>query len=454
MSIPSEIKRTHLLQAIRALRKLGKKAIPLRRASTKYDVHFEGEKYPPKYLISYSHKFVNGQEWPNVFSGGSEANNFLIARKFKVFDKRTGRQIGLEAVPEGDESAFPEGRVFYRMHRARDIESFIPAFVAFALVLLLACANVANMMLAHAMGRQREIGLRLSLGAARPRLIRQLLTEGFVLAIPAAVLGFYIARLGVQFGLRTFLAILPSEFARKIRIVPINLDWRVFSFVLAAACVSTFAFALAPVLQATRADLICATRGDFSNRLRGGRLRHFLVVTQVVVCVLLLTNTGLLLRAGRQAEAVDVGLNVHNVIEIDARENARDKVATLLASDRSIESVATAWRAPLNSSLRGIGVAAGDTRNFVFAGFNFVSPEYFDVFRVPLVRGRNFTPEEGRDEAPVVIVSEATATSSGPPLRQLAKRSGFNRLLRIGTTLQTSTLSTQPCASLESLSMS
>jgi predicted permease len=297
---------------------------------------------------------------------------------------------------------------------AETIESFIPAFVAFALVLLLACANVANMMLARAMGRQREISVRLSLGAAGPRLIRQLLTEGFVLAMPAAVLGFYIARLGVQFGLRTFLAILPSEFAGKIRIVPINLDWRVFSFVLAAACVSTFSFALAPALPVTRADLISATRDDFSNRLRGGRLRHFLVVTQVVVCVLLLISTGLLLRAGRQAEAVDVGLNVHNVIEIDARENARDKIATLLASDRSIESVATAWRAPLNSSLRGIGVAAGDTRNFVFAGFNFVSPEYFGVFRVPLVRGRNFTPEEGRDEAPVVIVSETTAHKFWP----------------------------------------
>lgn len=294
------------------------------------------------------------------------------------------------------------------------VESFIPAFAAFALVLLLACANVANMMLARAMGRQREIGVRLSLGAARSRLIRQLLTEGFVLAIPAAVLGFYIASFGVQFGVRAFFAILPSEVAGSVRIVAMNLDWRVFSFVLTAACVSTFAFGLAPALQATRADLISATRGDFSTRLRGGRLRHFLVVTQVVVCVLLLISTGLLLRAGRRAEAVDVGLNIHNVIEIDARENARSRIATLLDSDRSVESVATAWRAPLNSSLRGIAVATGDAGNFVYAGFNFVSPEYFDVFRVPLVRGRNFTAEEGRDEAGVVVVSEATAHKFWP----------------------------------------
>src|SRR5215472_18978572 len=75
----------------------------------------------------------------------------------------------------------------------------------------------------------------------------------------------------------------------------------------------------------------------------------------------------------------------------------------------------------LNSSLRGIGVAAGDTRNFVFAGFNFVSPEYFAVFRVPLVRGRNFTPEEGRDEADVVVVSQATAHKFWPTTQAIGQ---------------------------------
>jgi predicted permease len=295
---------------------------------------------------------------------------------------------------------------------AETVESFIPAFTAFALVLLLACANVANMMLARAVGRQREIGVRLSLGAPRVRLIRQLLTEGFVLAIPAALLGVCIAWLGLQFGVRVFFAIVPSEFAASVRVVEINLDWRVFSFVLTAACVCTLAFALAPAMQATRGDLISAVRGDFGRR--GGHLRHALVATQVTVCVLLLICTGLLLRAGQHAEAVEVGLNVHNVIEIDARGNVRSNVATLLAFDRSVESVAIVWRAPLNGGWRGIGVATGDTGNFVPAGFNFVSPEYFEVFRVPLVRGRNFTAEEAREEAPVIVVSEATAHKFWP----------------------------------------
>jgi 5-methylcytosine-specific restriction endonuclease McrA len=125
MSISNEIKRTHILRAIRELKKSGKKAIPRRRMSTKYDVSFEGGKYPPKYLISYAHKFVDGHEWPNIFSGGAETNNFLIARKFDVFNKQTRKKVGLEAVEENDESAFPEGRQRYRMHRQRERDSRI-----------------------------------------------------------------------------------------------------------------------------------------------------------------------------------------------------------------------------------------------------------------------------------------------------------------------------------------
>lgn len=125
MSISTEIKRTHILQAIRDLKKRGERAIPRRRASTKYDVPFDGKKYPPKYLISHAHRFVDGVEWPNIFSGGPEANNFLKSRGFKILDKLTGKEVGFEALKENDESAFPEGRVFYQRHRARERDSKI-----------------------------------------------------------------------------------------------------------------------------------------------------------------------------------------------------------------------------------------------------------------------------------------------------------------------------------------
>jgi len=293
------------------------------------------------------------------------------------------------------------------------IEGTLPAAIAMALILLLACANVANMLLARAMARQREIGLRLALGAARPRLIRQLLTEGFVLAVPAAVLGFCITWLGSIVGLKVVFAILPSSFASQIRIVPIHLDWRVFLFVLLAGCVSTIAFALVPALQATRGNLVQASRGEFSERHSSGRLRNMLVSAQVAICVMLLITSGILLRGSRSIQTVNVGLDVHNVIEIDTRQDLREKAIALLSTDPSVETQAVAWRTPLYGA-RNIPVAPQDAAGFTYAGFNFVTPEFFDVFRIPITLGRNFTAEEARAEEPLVIISEATARKFWP----------------------------------------
>jgi hypothetical protein len=125
MSISIQIGRPHILKAVQFIRKHGESTIPVRRKSTKYDVHFDGYKYPPKYLISLAHTFIDGKEWPNIFGGGTEANNFLIARGFEVFNKKTGEQIGVEAIDENEESTFPEGRILYRKHRARERDSKI-----------------------------------------------------------------------------------------------------------------------------------------------------------------------------------------------------------------------------------------------------------------------------------------------------------------------------------------
>jgi predicted permease len=294
------------------------------------------------------------------------------------------------------------------------IEGALPGAVAFFLILLLACANVANMMLARGMARQREIGLRLALGAPRPRLIRQLLTEGFVLAIPSAVLGIVVTWIGSIVGIRALYAVIPSEFASQVRVMPINLDWRVFSFVLIAACVSTLAFALVPALQATRGDLVRATRGEFTNRHRTGRLRNILVAAQVAVCVMLLICAGILLRGSHHVQTIDLGIDVHNVIEIDTRQDLRARVSAILAADPSVEAQAAVWQTPIYGSVRGIAVAPQGESSFVNAGFNYVSPEFFQVFRIPIIRGRNFTAEEARAAAPVIVISESTARRFWP----------------------------------------
>ena len=292
--------------------------------------------------------------------------------------------------------------------RLDNADIFAPCFIGFVLVFLLACANVANMMLARAMARQREIGVRLAIGAARSRLVRQLVTEGAVLAVPSAALGCGIAWMAARVGPGLFFSIIPSEFARRIRLLPIVLDWRVFVFVFGAAIAATSGFALAPALQATRTDLVKASRGGSSAHAGAGRVRNALVVVQVTICIVLLICTGILIRGDQRVESIDIGLQVHNVLELDVRPELRAKVLARLDADPSVESIAAVWHIPFYGELRAVLVSTGSA-NFAPAGYNFVSQDYLQVFGLPLTRGRNFTVEEARGEAPVAIISEATA---------------------------------------------
>ena len=298
---------------------------------------------------------------------------------------------------------------------AESIAGIAPSAIAFGLILLLACANVANMLLARAMARQREIGVRLAMGADRARLVRQLLTEGFLLAIPSALLGFMLAWIAAHLGPKILYRIVTtSELAKKIRFETITIDWRVFCFILAAAVVATVGFALVPALQATRGDLVAATRGEFMRKHRGGRLRGALVVTQVAICVMLLISAGILLRGSQNVQAEDVRLDLRNVIEISTKRDAREKIATMLAADRSVELKAEALKVPLNSGFQWILVRPQTSQTTSWVQFDLVSPEFFDVFRLPLTRGRSFTETEAREDAPVAIVSEALALKLWP----------------------------------------
>ncbi len=289
-----------------------------------------------------------------------------------------------------------------------------PIVVAFGLVLLIACANVANLMLARAMARQREIGVRLSLGAGRVRLVRQLLTESLLLALPAALAGVAISESTIRFLQNLLFRTAPATWTQIIRFLPIESDFRVLLFVFLAAVVSTLLFGLAPAIQATRPGLAYAARGDFSADVRPARLRNALVVGQVTVCVLLLTCSGILLRAALKLRSSDVRLELAGVLDVHFNEGIDSKVANRLNEEPWIESIATASQAPLYGPLRAIHVSTGAQGALVRIGHDFVSPEYFGVFHIPLLRGRNFTAEESRSEAPVAIVSESTAARLWP----------------------------------------
>jgi predicted permease len=289
------------------------------------------------------------------------------------------------------------------------IATFSPFFVAFGLVLLIACANVSNMMLARALARQREMGIRVSLGAGRARLIRQLLTESLLLAVPAAVAGFLISELTIQLAERLLLATLPPAFAKVITMPNLAPDARVFGFILLASAAATLLFGLVPAVQTTGSSLVQANRGDFSNDYRPTRLRNALVVMQVTVCALLLICAGVVLRSARWVAQQNVGLDTHNVLDIRMAEKYQAKVAERLAGEPVVEAMTAAWKAPLYGDSRHIGVIVAGRKESVGLSYNFVSGPFFSVFHIPVLRGRTFTAAETDGGAPVVLVSETAA---------------------------------------------
>lgn len=161
--------------------------------------------------------------------------------------------------------------------------SLVPIFIAFGLVLLTACANVSNMMLSRAVMRQREIGIRLSLGAARLRLIRQLLTEALLLSFVAALAGWAISELTIRTLQELVYRTLPSGFVKLLQFPEMHADYRVFSFLALAVVITTLLFGLLPAVQATRSGFTYALNGGFGNNFHPSRLKNVLIVAQVFV---------------------------------------------------------------------------------------------------------------------------------------------------------------------------
>ena len=294
------------------------------------------------------------------------------------------------------------------------VAGFVPLFAAFGMVLLIACANVSNMMLARALARQREIAIRVSLGAGRARLVRQLLTESVILALPAAAAGFAISEAMIQCARRLLFATAPPAFSGLLAINDLSPDWRVFGYMLAASLGTALLFGLVPAIQTTRSRLVEANRGDFSSDYRPARLRNLLVVTQVAVCALLLVCTAIVLRSEGRVTAGEIGLDTTGVWDIRMIGRYQGAAAALLKEEPGVEDVAVAWRAPLYGSWPAIVVTPSGRNEPIRAGHNFVSGSFFPVFRIATVRGRVFSEAESTAEAPVAVVSEATARRLWP----------------------------------------
>jgi len=292
-----------------------------------------------------------------------------------------------------------------------------PVFAAFALVLVAACANASNVMLARANARHREIGIRLSIGASRGRVVRQLVTEGLLIAVLAGLAGVALAGALLRIGVFLFVAMLPPTVALRVRFVPLDFDYRVFLFAFVVAGAATILFALVPALQATRLTLTDALRGQPSGAIRRSTLRNWLVTSQVAVSLLLLIVAVTLVRNGTAIRSTDLGLETRGVISVRPGRTdtaLMEHTYAALTADPRLEQVqvVVTSRPPLfgetpKSPLR---LASG----YVLASYTFVSPEYFAMLRIPILHGRGFSPDEAAGQVPVAVVSAAGAKALWP----------------------------------------
>lgn len=310
--------------------------------------------------------------------------------------------------------------------------------VPVGLVLLIACSNVANMLLARATRRHREMALRLALGAGRARLVSQLLMESFLLAVAGGSLGIGIAHYASQQLNRLQLYGIPFP-------VDIALDWRVLAFVLAASLAGGAFFGLIPALRASRPDLVPALKREYSEgsvRLRRFSLRNFLVVVQVAGSFAMLAGSMLFLRSQQAAGQVDMGFDPENIVTarlnllLDQSERTAEAKLQQLTALRQrlqqrpeIESVSLAGSLPLSLVQRSAEVRAEgfqpDPQESREVGFNVVTPGYFDLMRISIAAGRTLQAGDTLSSTPVALVNRPLANRFWPTENPIGKTLQF-----------------------------
>ncbi len=301
---------------------------------------------------------------------------------------------------------------------------FIAVGVASLLVLLLACANVANLQIARSLARRREIAVRLSLGASRFRIVRQLLTESLLLSAAASA-----ASLALVAWLPGAILRMMAPPGERLSFTFSN-DVRVYGFVLALTLVTSLLLGLAPAVGAVR-DAVAAGLRDGGRATSGGRLKTLLLGAQVALCATLLSGATLLVRALDTAHRMEPGFRYADVALLAPNINssgatdaqARGLLAPLIdriAGLPGVVSVAHTTTPPLGNSFDGSSVEDPKTKRRVGFGFMMVSANFFETLGVPLVMGRGFTPaDEIRLDG--ILVSEALAQRLWPDENPLGK---------------------------------
>jgi len=303
---------------------------------------------------------------------------------------------------------------------------------AVALVLLIGCGNVANLLLARGGVRAREIALRAAIGAGRGRIMRQLLTETLVLSAIGALLGVGGATMAVP----ALVAYSPEGVPRLDQA---HVDGTVLAFGLAAALFSALAAGLVPALRGARIDLRSTlNEGGRAGTARHDAVRHVLVAVEVALAIVLLVGAGLLVRSALHLQQVDPGFDPRGVLtarvtlpavryeEPERVAQTFQQIVSALTESPMVERAAASTAAPLTPGGNGNGLLAEgkavEESNFVLARLAIPTLDYFRALRIPLVRGRLFSPDDRRGAPLVAMVNEAAARALFPGQDPIGKR--------------------------------
>jgi predicted permease len=293
------------------------------------------------------------------------------------------------------------------------------------LVLAIACANVGNLVLARTTGRQREIAVRLAIGATRWRVVRHLMTESSIIGLAGGALGLLLTTWTLELLYPIGLSYVPAEWGAVV--LDLSPDLRVFAYTLGLALTAGLLLGLAPALQSSSPRIASSLHDDgamIGLRLRPGRPRSALVVLQVAVCVVLLVGAGLLTRGLQHVQSLDVGFRTSDVLftEYDLRhqgytvERAREFNRELAASAASAARgpAALTSHVPLHGGVRRTAARPEGHAEEITCTTTSVSRGYFETLDIAITRGRTFSDVEDREGAPVVIVSEGLAARFWP----------------------------------------
>ena len=356
-------------------------------------------------------------------------------------------RVGLDVIAEQLAAEYPDENQGYGLNVLPESEGGIHpmmrgGFIGFsgvlatvvALVLLLACANVAGLLLSRSFQRRREVGLRLALGASRGRLVRQFLVESAVLAVLSGALGFALA----FYGLRLLAAIqIPTDVPF---VLPLTIDARVLAFTLVVTIATTLLVGLVPAFQGARTALVPALKDGAGLAHRRTRLRNALVASQIALSAVLLVGTGLFLRSLANAQSIDLGFDPRNTVmsSIDlglqgySPERGQvffEELGERIKSLSGVESVGWANMLPFDFNINQNeivpeGYEPPDGGGYPSVNRNVVSAGYFATMRTRLVAGRDFDARDHVDGPPVAIVNETLAEQFWPGETAVGKRLG------------------------------